>query len=249
MAFPVLCPLPSMSSSRAAQYPSPPPVGIKLVEKKRWSVKRVLLLLLTAVAGYDFCNEFALGGGTKAAPVQIAPASKQHTSWRDRSLALLRLKSTRKAPPLPPPTTATAAPRTASTTAIAAAAAATPTPSRPAPAAPVPITSVPVVRTVALLPSPHRSSVSTSHSWQAGAQSASIQRAATHSSSRGPSQQVYSNDSVAEWESDEEKEPSVLSSTRYPAAIHLHTGLSSPPFIQPTRSWQSPDAFTQLVEA
>ena len=103
--------LPSSPSGTAAQYPhsssSDGAVGIKLRAKKRWSVKRVLLILLTAVAGYDFCNEFSLGAGSKGPPVKIAAKQQQQrdsatSSWRERSLALLRIKSTRKAPPPPP---------------------------------------------------------------------------------------------------------------------------------------------------
>ena len=302
MAFPMMCPLPSMpSSSRVSRYPPPPPVGIKLVEKKRWSVKRVLLLLLTAVAGYDFCNEFSLGSGTKGPAVNIAPSDSSTaagTSWRERSLALLRFRSTRKAPPLPPPavprtataTTAstattttlapTSVPASSSNTAVAATIARA-GPIRPPPAT---VTAVPM-REVAALSSPRRSSVSASAAasasasvyWQASeAGSRQTHRTATHSSMAGLQYQrqhddaaVYSND----WDSssrverdedgeDEKKELSVLSSGHtpgagaaatagapYPPYPYLATGLSSPPFVQSTRPWQSPSGFTQLVEA
>ena len=293
MAFPMMFPLPSASSNRASQYPAPPPVGIKLVEKKRWSVKRVLLLLLTAVAGYDFCNEFSLGAGTKGPAVQIAPSSSKRQdgqlSWRERSLQLLRIKSTRKAPPLPPAAAATTTTTTTTGTTTAARAAqpanSTPvtavttitatsttrvltataptavSPSRPAPSrpAPSPVTAVPV-REVGLLASPRRSSVSASTSssvyWQANndVSNSNIARAATASeSARQQSQQPSEYRNISGSEQDEyeaeEKELSMSRHSPQPSYPYLATGLSSPPFVQSTRPWQSPSGFTQLVEA
>ena len=280
MAFPAMFSLPSMpSSGRVSQYPSPPPVGIKLTEKKRWSVKRVLLLVLTAVAGYDFCNEFALGGGSKGPAVQIAPGQSK-PSWRERSLALLRIKSTRKQPPLPPApaarTTVTitastshsitasvagkAAPTTTDTASAATATTTTVvrlTPSRPPPS---PVTAVSVKEAV-LLNSPRRSSVSASQSVynQASEDVSRSQRVATASSSgqsvaRSLQGDLYRNESssaaTADTEADEEEEKSsTAASSQYGYPSHFSTGLSSPPFVQSARPWQSPSGFTQLVEA
>ena len=109
MAYPVLIPfnsLPTFTSSTPTHYPPRRP-GMKLTEKKRWSVKRLLLLVLSGIAGFDFCNEFALGSGKKGPPVVI-PSDKGTgggsllRGWRERSLALLHRSAGRRQPPPPP---------------------------------------------------------------------------------------------------------------------------------------------------
>ena len=278
MAFPILFPLPSMSSSRVSTYPSnPPPVGIKLVEKKRWSVKRVLLLFLTAVAGYDFCNEFSLGAGTKGPPVRIAPkaaADSKSASWRERSLALLRFRAARKAPPLPPPAPTTASTTTTATTtaaapavtaavsvapvAVVSSAAGRPAPSRPlSVSVPGSISAVPV-REAVLLPSTRRSSVSTSSVyWQAtddGGHRAVPARQSADSDSKYQQpyqQQLDSKERAADWDesTSQQRRLQQLHDDGDEELSTLRPSATSP-FVHASRPWlQQTDGFTQLVEA
>ena len=87
---------------------------MKLTQKRRWTIKRVLLLLISGLAGYDFAGEFAMvAAEASRAPVTIpakekkpqpAESSGLFSSWKERSLALLRKHSSTKRalPPLPP---------------------------------------------------------------------------------------------------------------------------------------------------